>query len=89
MTSKTDEDLVAYVEASRANRKARLLWSFLGIAVFTLILIWTTEIPEWWYQTSPYPLLNLFLIATACLWVQGGAQKNEELLLDRLKELES
>ena len=71
MTVQTIEELVSCIELNKARRKSRLLLSFALITVFTLVLIWSTDV-------------QIILMVLAYLWVLGDAQKNEELLRSKL-----
>ena len=84
MTVQTIEELVSCIELNKARRKSRLLLSFALITVFTLVLIWSTDVPDWLADISPYICLQFILMALAYLWVLGDAQKNEELLRSKL-----
>lgn len=88
MTTSTAEELIAQVEITRRQRRSRIIWSFVGIGVLMTTLIWTTDVPAWWNEVSPYVYLQWLLMTVVCLIFQGSAVKNEEILLRQLKELQ-
>ena len=79
------EQLVSNIERNKTRRKSKVQFSFILIAVLTLFLIWSTDVPDWLTDVSPYIFLQFILMMMTYVWILGDAQKNEELLLDELK----
>lgn len=79
-------ELILRVENSQRQRKSNRVLFIVCATAITLILIWTTEVPIWLQNISPYVHLNFVCIVVAVLWGHGDAEKNETALLDRLKK---